>query len=172
MRQLTKNFTLEEMVGAGSAKRLGKDEQFNPKATVVKNLYDLCKNVLQPLRDYINSNLDNLFPTHKKDEYPITITSGYRSLPVNNGVGGAKNSDHLYGNAADIQLWMDGENCNQMLFDAVISLGLNFKQMIDEFGTDEKPAWIHISYDSDNNKKEILRAVKIKGKTVYKRIKV
>ncbi|MEN6553972.1 MAG: D-Ala-D-Ala carboxypeptidase family metallohydrolase [Methanobacterium sp.] len=158
MRNLTKNFTLEELIGAGSAKRLGGKEQFNPNQSVINNLTDLCVHVLQPLRDYLG--------------HPITITSGYRSLPVNTGVGGAKNSDHLYGNAADIQMWIDGKNCNQMIFDAVIKLGLNFKQMIDEFGTDENPAWIHISYDAGNNRKEILRAVKNNGKTIYKRIKV
>ena len=156
MKNLTKNFTLEELIEAGSAKRLGGYEQHNPKLSIVNNLYELCKNVLQPLRDHFG--------------HAITITSGYRSLPVNTGVGGAKNSDHLYGNAADIQLWMDGVNCNQMLFDAVIELGLDFKQMIDEFGTNEKPAWIHISYDKGNNKKEILRAEKTKGKTKYSRI--
>ena len=156
MKQLTKNFTLEELIEAGSAKRLGGYDQQNPTKGIINNLFELCKNVLQPLRDHFN--------------YPITITSGYRSKPVNLGVGGAKNSDHLYGNAADIQLWIDGINCNQMLFDAVITLGLDFKQMIDEFGTNDKPAWIHISYDKGNNKKEILRAEKIKGKTKYTRI--
>ena len=156
MKQLTKNFTLEEMIEAGSAKRLGGDEQHNPKLSIVNNLYELCVNVLQPLRDYFN--------------HPITITSGYRSAIVNTAVGGVKNSDHLYGMAADIQLWIDGKNCNQMLFDAVVALKLPFKQMIDEFGTDEKPAWIHISYDKSNLKREILRAVKIDGKTIYKRI--
>src|ERR1035437_6762184 len=149
MKQLTKNFTLEELIEAGSAKRLGGDEQHNPKLSIVNNLYQLCVNILQPLRDYFS--------------HPITITSGYRSTIVNTAVGGVKNSDHLYGMAADLQLWIDSKNCNQMIFDAVIELGLDFKQMIDEFGTDENPAWIHISYDSGNNNKEILRAEKIKG---------
>lgn len=35
---------------------------------------------------------------------PVTISSGYRSWSHNNKIGGAKNSQHLYGNAADIQV--------------------------------------------------------------------
>lgn len=154
--KLSENFSLSELIEAGSARRLGLDEQFNPSADIVCNLHALAKNVLQPLREAV--------------EHPITITSGYRSPKVNKAVGGSKTSDHLAGKAADIQLWINGENKNQLLYDTILKLKLPFKQMIDEFGTDEAPAWIHIAYDQANNKKECLRARKVGGKTVYTKI--
>ena len=154
--KLTNNFTLSELIEAGSARRLGLDEQFNPPADIVCNLNALAKNILQPLRDHFG--------------HSITVTSGYRSPKVNKAVGGAANSDHLYGYAADIQLWVNGENKNQALFDAVLKLKLPFRQMIDEFGTDEFPAWIHISYNPKDLKRQCLRARKVNGKTVYTQI--
>lgn len=154
--QLTKNFSLSELIEAGSARRLGLDEQFNPSANIICNLNNLAKNILQPLRDAIG--------------HPITITSGYRSSKVNQAVGGASNSDHLYGYAADIQLFIDGRNRNQLLFDTILKLKLPFRQMIDEFGTESEPAWIHISFNAKDNKGEKLRARKVNGKTVYSKI--
>lgn len=154
--KLSKNFALAELIEAGSARRLGLEEQFNPSDEVIINMTKLCCNVLQPLREAVGS--------------PIQITSGFRSPKVNKAVGGAKNSDHLKGKAADVQLWINGQNRNQLLFDMVLKLKLPFKQMIDEFGTDEEPAWIHISYDEDNLKQECLRARKVGGKTVYTKI--
>lgn len=153
---LSKNFTLSELIEAGSARRLGLDEQFNPPAEIICNLRNLCVNVLQPLREAIG--------------HPIQITSGYRSPKVNKAVGGAKNSDHLYGMASDIQLFVNGVNKNQLLFDMILQLKLPFRQMIDEFGSDNEPAWIHISYNEKDNKRECLRARKVNGKTVYTKI--
>lgn len=155
--KLSRNFSLEEMIEAGSARRLGHEEQFNPSQEIKDNLSDLCNFLLQPLRDHF--------------AHPITITSGYRSELVNKAVGGAKKSDHLYGKAADIQLWIDGKNCNQRLFDAVLELRLPFRQMIDEFGTETEPAWIHLSFDKKDNKRQVLRARKVNGKTKYKMVK-
>ena len=154
--KLSNNFSLAELIEAASARRLGMNEQFNPPAEVVCNLNALAKNVLQPLRDYFG--------------HAITVTSGYRSPKVNKAVGGAKNSDHLLGKAADCQLWINGKNCNQQLFDAVLKLKLPFRQMIDEFGTEDCPAWVHISYDVRDNKRQCLRARKVAGKTVYTNI--
>lgn len=153
---LSKNFSLGELIEAGSARRLGFDEQFDPPADVVCNLNALVDNVLQPLRDHFG--------------HAITITSGWRCKRVNKAVGGAANSDHVPGFAADIQLWINGKNCNQMIFDTVLKLKLPFRQMIDEFGTESEPAWIHISFNPKDNKRECLRARKVSGKTVYTKI--
>jgi hypothetical protein len=103
--------------------------------------------VLQPARDKFG---------------PIEVTSGYRSPAVNAAVGGVgATSDHLFGRAADIQ-------CEDMasVF-AFIRKQTHFKQLIWEFGTDKQPAWIHVSYDVNNNKGEVLKAIKKNGKTKY-----
>lgn len=154
--KLSENFSLAELIEAGSARRLGLDEQFSPSEEIISNLKALVINVLQPLREAIG--------------HEIKITSGYRSPKVNKAVGGSKTSDHLFGRAADVQLFMNGENKNQFLFDTILKLKLPFKQMIDEFGDEQNPAWIHIAYDQSNNKGECLRARKINGQTTYTKI--
>ena len=153
---ITKNFSLEELIESSSARRLGIDEQFNPSKEVIQNLTLLTKHILQPLREAIG--------------HSIRVTSGYRCLKINKLIGGAKNSEHVFGKAADIQLIINGKNRNQLLFDMVLELKLPFRQMIYEFGTSDEPAWIHISYSEGDNKREKLRARKVNGKTVYTKL--
>ena len=51
----------------------------------------------------------------------------------------------------------------------LIKENLNFDQMIWEFGTDENPDWVHISWVSeDQNRNRCLRAERIDGKTTYR----
>ena len=135
---LSKNFTLREFIQSPSATKFGYDEQDFPPDAVMDNLHLLCKNILQPLRDAINE--------------PIEITSGYRCKRLNDMVNGFKTSDHLTGKAADITLVVAGHNISKPLFNMIIELNLPFKQLIDE----QNYSWVHVSYDKDNIKREIL----------------
>lgn len=72
--QLTKNFTLDELIKSPTALQWGFQEQYNPPQEVINNLKDLCVHILQPLRDTIQK--------------PIKISSGYRCPRVNAKVGG------------------------------------------------------------------------------------
>ena len=46
---------------------------------------------------------------------------------------------------------------------------LSFDNLIWEFGDDGNPAWVHVSYVSDDqNRQKVLKAVKESGKTIYK----
>lgn len=146
---LTENFTLEEMYKSTTAIRLGIDN--TPSDIVVKNLLQLCKKVLQPLREYMDES--------------IKVSSGYRNPDLNKKIGGSKSSQHCLGQAADISC---GERTSEMYH--YIKNNLIFDQLIWEFGTDENPDWVHVSYSSTNNRKECLRAYKINGKTVYQHI--
>ncbi len=139
--KLSENFSLSEFTETST----GLPNKPNQEA--ITNLKYLVQYVLQPARDKFG---------------PIEITSGYRSEKVNAAVGGVgATSDHLKGKAADIQ-------CEDMasVF-AFIRKQTNFKQLIWEFGTDKQPAWIHVSYDVNNNKGEVLKAIKKNGKTKY-----
>jgi len=50
-----------------------------------------------------------------------------------------------------------------------IKKNLDFDQLIWEFGTEENPDWVHVSYvDGDSNRKRCLQAYKSEGKTAYK----
>lgn len=130
----SKYFTLTEMLESATARRLKINEQFNPPAEIVTNLELLCKNILDPLREQVGA---------------IIVTSGYRSPALNKAVKGAKSSQHMKGQAADIK----GVNVsNAELFNQIQKLNLPFDQMIWEFGTDKEPAWVHVSYGALNRR--------------------
>lgn len=81
---------------------------------------------------------------------PIGVNSGYRSADLNRAVGGAKNSQHLRGEAADITAGTK-EN-NRKLFDLIVASDIPFDQLIDESGY----KWLHISYCKDYNRNQVL----------------
>lgn len=143
--QFTTNFSLYELLL--TSHRRFDEEQYNPPTEVIENLRALCVNILQPLRDALNS--------------PVNLNSGYRCPSLNQAIGGARNSQHMTGHAADI---IDLNNGNENLFKKIKQLDLPFDQMIDEFGF----RWVHVSYDPVRNRRQILQAVKNgRGQTVY-----
>lgn len=154
---LSKNFTLEEMIRSASASRMGLKEQFSPPQIVIDNLTGLCVHVLQPLREQYAK--------------PIFVSSGYRCEKLNKSIGGAANSQHKTGEAADIQA--TGKLTNKGLFDFIIRAKLPFDQLIIEFEDEHgEPGWIHISYSSTRQRGQILRAFKDQnGKTKYAQVK-
>jgi zinc D-Ala-D-Ala carboxypeptidase len=150
--RLSENLLLSEVIRSESAKRLGIDNM--PKGEHLINLKLLAKNIFQPIRDHF--------------KVPIHISSGYRSPALNSAVKGSLTSQHCSGEALDID--MDGSPhgvTNKMVFD-YIKDNLNFDQLIWEFGTPANPDWVHVSYSaSGKQRKQVLRAVKVKGKTIY-----
>lgn len=137
---LTKNFTLEELLRSSTAVRLGIDNR--PSAMQHANLVRLATDVLQPLRDAWKQ--------------PIVVSSGFRCPALNKAVGGVVNSQHLAGAAADIHTLSDVPADNQALFatavclvrDGVIEVG----QLIDEYGYN----WIHISLPGPTCRNQVL----------------
>lgn len=91
---------------------------------------------------------------------PIYVSSGFRCPAVNAAVGGTGTSQHLLGCAADITCFD-----NKILFD--LAKKLPFDQLIWEYGDDNAPAWVHISYDVKRHRRQVLRARKQGRKTVY-----
>ena len=59
-----------------------------------------------------------------------------------------------------------GYKTNAEMFD-YIRQNLDFDQMIWEFGNDENPDWVHVSFHKGKNRKQILKAIKVNGKTRY-----
>ena len=144
--QLSKNFTLEQLIKSDTAVRRRILEQGNPSQETVYNLTNLCENILEPLE----------FAFTK----PLRINSGYRCLRLNIAVGGARYSQHVEGKAVDITC---AAATNEMIIKAVLNFGIEFDQMIDEFGS-----WVHISYNQGKNRKQVLRATHdTNGKTIY-----
>lgn len=148
MIYLSKDFTLEEFIKSPTATRLGFIEQFNPPEGVVFCLTALVEKVVQPLRDELG--------------HPLTITSGYRCERLNKQIGGVPTSQHVKGQAVDIE---DSTIGNEALFEHIRNSRLPFDQLINEFGG----KWIHVSFNPyGNNRRQVLKAIKnSNNETVY-----
>jgi uncharacterized protein YcbK (DUF882 family) len=136
--KLTQHFSLEEMTKSQTASRKGIDNTAPPE--VVENLKALCENVLEKIRIHFGK--------------PLSINSGYRGPKLNKAIGGAKNSQHMTGQAADIEMvGMD----NKILF-CWIKDNLEFDQLILEYYKPGIPdsGWVHVSWNSQGNRKQVL----------------
>lgn len=139
-QQLSTNFCLAEMVITEHREFLEQNQ--NPIDLTVNNLKALCANILQPLRNACG--------------YALHINSGYRCTDLNKAVGGAVNSQHITGNAADV---IDYTNGNLYLFNKIKDSDLPFDQLITECpDANGVPAWVHVSFDQARNRKQILKA--------------
>ena len=147
--QLSRNFSLQELIKSDTAIRKGIDN--NPNADQIEKLKLLCENILQPVRDHFGR---------------VKITSGYRSTELCQAIGSSVNSQHAKAEAADFEC-MGTDNAE--LADWIYE-NLDFDQLILEFYTPGEPnsGWIHCSYTSDKPRKQFLWAYKSEGKTKYK----
>ena len=127
-KQITENFTLEEMFRSATAEKRHIDNR--PPKDIEENLTYLVKNVLQPLRDHIG--------------VPIRVTSGYRSPALNRAVGGSSSSWHSHGCAADIQI-PSGKVSLKEVFEWIYH-NLPYTELIAE-GIDRRGqvSWIHVA---------------------------
>ena len=151
--QLTEHFTLEEFTFSSTAKARGIDNTVS-NHRVIENLKNLCEQVLEPLRSYANQ--------------PITISSGYRCKALNKVVGGAHNSQHMTGEAADIHipLYDFKDSTGSRLTDIEtarewmqwLTDNTDFDQLILET-VNRKIFWIHVSCKRDRslNRHQVIR---------------
>ena len=148
--QLSKNLALAEVTRSDMAKRKGINNM--PSKEHIENFKLLAEKVFEPIREHF--------------KVPIHISSGYRSKALNTAIKGSLSSQHCSGEAIDID--MDGTSITNAQVFNFIKENLNFDQMIWEFGTDKNPDWVHVSYESTGKqRKQILKAVKVGGKTSY-----
>lgn len=154
MIKLSEHISYKEATRSETAIRYGLDN--TPDEETLSNMMLLAEKVFEPARKHF--------------EVPLYISSFYRSLEVNAKIGGSPTSQHCFGKAIDIDCDVFGEITNlQLLY--WIKDNLEFDQLIWEFDNpDGSPAWVHVSYNKDNNRNECLRAYKIKGETKYEKI--
>lgn len=154
--QLTKNFKLKEFFASTTAMRKGiynYPSDSHEALDVTLNVCALAVSCLQPIRNHFKDN-------------PIIISSGYRTLELNNEIGGVKDSDHLTGAAVDFRF---AGNINYRVVFEFIIKNLEFDQLIWEFGNQQTPNWVHISFKRNGtNRKQVLMAYKDAKKTKYK----
>ena len=148
---ISKHISYKEGVYSRTATRLGIKN--NPNADQMKNMILIAEEVFEPLRTYVGG--------------PIKINSFFRSPELNKAIGGSTKSQHCHGQAIDLDDTF-GRATNAEMFE-FIKKHLDFDQIIWEFGNDENPDWVHVSYVSpDQNRKRCLKAFKENGKTNYK----
>ena len=147
---ISKHISDKEGVYSRTAIRLNIDNVPNEKQ--LANMKLLAENIFEPLRAYVGG--------------PIKINSFFRSPELNKAIGGSGKSQHCHGQAIDIDDTF-GRMTNAEMFE-FIRKHLDFDQMIWEFGNDDNPDWVHVSYVSEeDNRNRCLLAYKDNGKTKY-----
>ena len=150
MKKISDHISYKEGVFSATAERLNIDN--TPDQYALQNMELLAEKIFEPLRKYVNG--------------PIAINSFYRCEELNKAIGGSSKSQHCEGRAIDIDDTY-GYMSNKDMYE-YIKNNLDFDQLIWEFGDDNNPNWVHVSYvDHDFNRQRCLKAYKENGKTKY-----
>jgi hypothetical protein len=148
--KISKHVSYKEGVRSNTATRRGIDN--TPTDDHLHFMEIIAHEIFEPLREWVGG--------------PIKINSFYRSPDLNTAIGGSTTSQHCKGQAMDIDDTF-GHKTNAEMFEWIRE-NLDFDQMIWEFGNDDNPDWVHISYVSKaKNRNRCLKAYKEKGKTKY-----
>jgi zinc D-Ala-D-Ala carboxypeptidase len=153
MKNISEHISYKEGIFSATALRYGIDN--TPNDCELKAMLVLAEKIFEPLRNHFG--------------VPIKINSFYRCLALNKRVGGSSSSQHVKGEAIDIDDTFGGVT-NKQMFDWIVA-NLDFDMIIWEFGNSKNPDWVHVSYSSpEKNRRIKLRAVKRNGKTSYEKI--
>ena len=148
--KISKHVSYKEGVRSRTADRRGLDN--TPNESQLKCMKEIAEGLFEPLREWVGG--------------PIKINSFFRGEPVNTAIGGSKYSQHMKGQAIDIDDTF-GHKTNAEMYH-YIKDNLDFDQLIWEFGDDKNPNWIHVSYVTNReNRKKLTIAKKVNGKTKY-----
>jgi len=148
---ISEHISYKEGVYSRTATRLDIDNE--PNNEQMDNMCLIAQEVFEPLRMWVGG--------------PIKINSFFRSPKLNKAIGGSGKSQHCHGQAIDLDDTFGRATNAEMYY--FIKKHLDFDQMIWEFGDEDNPDWVHISYVSeDKNRNRCLQAYKENGKTKYK----
>ena len=147
---ISEHVSYKEGVYSMTATRRGIDNV--PNDEQLSNMELIAEKVFEPLRKYVGG--------------PIKINSFFRCPKLNKAIGGSKTSQHCKGLAIDIDDTF-GVVANSDMYN-YIKNNLDFDQLIWEFGDDDNPNWVHVSYVSkEDNRNRCLRASKSGSTTLY-----
>jgi len=151
MDKISDHISYKEATRSNTALRRGIENI--PDVEELENMKLIAEKVFEPLRKWVGG--------------PIKINSFYRSPELNVAIGGSKKSQHCHGQAIDIDDTY-GHRSNASMFKH-IRYSMDYDQIIWEFGDEKNPAWVHVSYVSEEkNRHRCLQAYKENGKTKYK----
>ena len=147
---ISEHISYKEGVYSITATRKGIDN--TPNNEQLTNMELVADEVFEPLRTYVGG--------------PIKINSFFRCPELNTAIGGSSKSQHCKGQAIDIDDTF-GRMTNAEMYHW-IKEHLEFDQMIWEFGDDDNPNWVHVSYVSpEENRGRCLKAYREQGKAKY-----
>ena len=150
MENISKHISWHEGTYSRTGER--KDLDNTPNEDQLKCMKEVAENLFEPLREWVGGG--------------IKINSFFRGEPVNTAIGGSTRSQHMKGQAIDIDDTF-GHKTNAEMYH-YIKDNLDFDQMIWEFGTDKNPNWLHIRWVSHRpNRKKLTIAKKVNGKKKY-----
>jgi len=150
MENISKHISWHEGTYSRTGER--RDLDNTPNEDQLKCMKEVAENLFEPLREWVGGG--------------IKINSFFRGEPVNTAIGGSTKSQHMKGQAIDIDDTF-GHKTNAEMYH-YIKDNLDFDQMIWEFGTDKNPNWLHISWVSHRpNRKKLTIAKKVNGRTKY-----
>ena len=147
---ISKHISNREGVYSRTAERL--DINNVPNDDQLRLMEIVAEKVFEPLREWVNG--------------PIKINSFFRCKKLNTAIGGSRSSQHMKGQAMDIDDTF-GVVTNSDMYN-YIKNNLDFEQLIWEFGDDDNPNWLHVSYVSpEDNRNRCLKAYKEQGRSKY-----
>ena len=134
--QLTKNFTLAELVHSETA--IAQKIDNTPPGYTMPKLLTLATG-LEQVRTLLGDK-------------PMRISSGYRSMGLNAVLGGKSTSQHTTGNAADFTCKEFGTP--HEIVSAIVASDIEYDQVISEnFKTAQ---WVHISFSARNRRQALV----------------
>lgn len=154
--RLSKYITYGEAIRSESAKRAGIDN--TPDKNQLEAMVLVATMIFDEVREFIGA--------------PLYVASFFRSFALNAIVPGASaGSQHMNGEAIDIDCDTYGHGTNKMVFDFIVK-NLEFDQIIWEYGTRDNPDWVHVSFvkgPGKRNRKKITRCIRDSktGQPVY-----
>ena len=150
-KYISEHITYSESIKSSTAIRKGIENI--PTEYQMQNMSQVADKVFEPLREWVGG--------------PIKVTSFFRCEELNKAIGGSSRSQHCEGRAIDVDdIYNYKSNAEMFNF---IKDNLDFDQLIWEYGNSHNPDWVHFSFISEmENRKRILQAFRIDGKTQYK----
>ena len=134
---ISKHITYLEATHSDTAKAKGISNV--PNDVQLASMRLVAEECFEPLREWYGK--------------PIRINSFFRSVELNRAVKGSKTSDHVKGMAIDLDAGSNAENLK--LFNWLKD-NVEFTQLIHEYGDKSGPEWLHISYNPNNLKTQLL----------------
>jgi zinc D-Ala-D-Ala carboxypeptidase len=146
---ISKYLNYEEATKSQTATRLGIKNEPNPQQ--LEAMKYVAVNVFDKVREFVGG--------------PLHASSFFRSDKLNAAIGGSsKTSQHMKGEAIDIDCDTFGHGTNQEVFN-YIRVNLDYDQVIGEYPDAKgKWSWVHVSLKKSGNRKQVL--VKLKDKYI------